>query len=64
MGRWLFDVGNVRNDLIRRDTSWSSFEEREAKAMVKWMLKVVVEEHLVSEIGRSCLIEIGYKSRW
>ena len=35
MGRWLWDVGNVRNELIRGETRWSSFEEREAKAMVK-----------------------------
>ena len=32
--------------------------------MVKWMLKVVLKENLVSEIGRACLIEIGCKSRW
>ena len=37
-------------------------EEREAKAMVKWMLRVVFEENL-SEIGRACLVEIGCKSR-
>ena len=29
--------------------------------MVKWMLKVVFEENLVSEIGRACLIELGCK---
>ena len=38
--------------------------EREAKSMVKWMLKVVFEENLVSQIGRACLIELGCKSRW
>ena len=32
--------------------------------MVKWMLRVVFEESLVSEIGRACLIEVGCKSRW
>ena len=32
--------------------------------MVKWMLKVVFEENLVSEIGRACLIELGCKSIW
>ena len=32
--------------------------------MVKWMLRVVFEENMVSEIGRACLIEIGCKSRW
>ena len=65
MGRWPWDVGNVRNELIREETGWSSFEEREeAKAMVKWIWRVVFEENLVSEIGRACLIEIGCKSRW
>ena len=34
------------------------------KAMVKWVLRVVFEENLVSKIGRACLIEIGCKSRW
>ena len=42
MGRWLWDVVNVRNELIRGETRWSTFEEREAKAMVKWMLRVVL----------------------
>ena len=32
--------------------------------MVKWMLRVVFEENMVSEIGRACLSEIGCKSRW
>ena len=52
------------NIMIRGETGWSTFKEREAKAMVKWMLRVVFEENLVSEIGRACLIEIGCKSRW
>ena len=55
--KWV-DVGNVRNELIRGETGWSTFEEREAKAMVKLMLRVF-EENMVSEIGRACLIEIG-----
>ena len=61
---WLWDVGNVRNELIRGETGWSTFEEREAKAMVKWMLRVLFEVNLTSEIGRACLVEIGCKSRW
>ena len=28
MGRWLWDVGNVRNELPRGETGWSSCEER------------------------------------
>ena len=51
MGRWLLGVGNK---LIRGETRWSSFfEEREAKAMVKWMLRVLFEENLMSDIGRN-----------
>ena len=29
MGRWLWDLGNVRNELISGETGWSTFEERE-----------------------------------
>ena len=54
-------MGNVRNELIRGDTGWSTFEEREA--VVKWMLILVFEENPVSEISRACLIDIC-KSRW
>ena len=64
MGRWLWDVDNVRNELIRGETGWSIFEEREAKVIVEWMLRVVFEDNLMSEIGRACLIETGCKSRW
>ena len=28
MGRWLWDVVNVKNELIRGETGWSLFEER------------------------------------
>ena len=57
MGGWLWDVGNVRNKLIRGETGWSTFEEREAKAMVKLLLRVVFEENLMSEIGRACWLK-------
>ena len=29
---------NVRNELIRGETGWSTFEEKEAKVMMEWML--------------------------
>ena len=29
-----------------------------------WLLRIVYEECLVSDIGRVYLMEIGYKSRW
>ena len=64
MGRWLWDVDNVRNELIRGKPDCSTFEEREAKVMVGWMLRVVFEDNFMSEIGRTCLIETGCKSRW
>ena len=31
MGKWLWDVGNVRNELIRGQTGWSTFEETKVK---------------------------------
>ena len=58
MGRWLWDVGNVRNELIRGVTGCSTFEELKAKAMVKWMLRVVFEDNIMSEISTACLIEL------
>ena len=58
MGSWLWDVGNVRNELLRAETGLSTFKTREAKAMVKWIMRVVFVENIVSEIGRACLIEI------
>ena len=35
-GRWLWDVANVKNELMRGETEWGSFEEREATEMVSW----------------------------
>ena len=29
-----------------------------------WMLRIVYEESLVSDIERACLMEVGYNSRW
>ena len=52
-------MGNVRNELIIGEKGWSMFEEREAKSMEKWMLRVVFEENLISEIGKACLVESG-----
>ena len=56
-GRWVWEVGNVRNGLVRGESGWSSFAEREVKCIVDWMLRnrIVYEESLVSDIGRACL---------
>ena len=45
MGRWLWDVLNVKNELIRGEAGWSTFEEREAKAMTSWLLLIVFNEN-------------------
>ena len=31
MGRWIWDVGNIRNELIRVESGWNTFEEREGQ---------------------------------
>ena len=61
-GRWLWEVGNVQIVLVRGESGWSSFAEREVKCIVDWLLRIVYEESL-SDIGRACLMEVGYKSR-
>ena len=38
--------------------------EREVKCIVHWLLRIVYAESLVSDIGRACLMDVGYKSRW
>ena len=49
---------------MRCESGWSSFAEREVKCIVDWMLRIVYEESMVSDIGRACLMEVGYKSSW
>ena len=44
-GRWLWEVGNVRNEL--GESGWSSFAEREVKCIVDWLLRIVYEESCV-----------------
>ena len=63
-GRCLWEVGTGRNELVGGESGWSSFAEREVKCIVDWLLMIVYEESLVSDIGRGCLMEVGYKSRW
>ena len=63
-GRWLWEVGIVRHEPVRGESGWSSFTEREVKCILDWLLRIVYEGSLVSDIGRACLAEVGYKSRW
>ena len=65
MGRWIWRAEtSVRNACIRGETGWSTFAEREAKAKMSYMSKVVFGNGNVSEIGRACVMELGCKSRW
>ena len=35
------EVGKVQNELVRGDSGWSSFAEREVKDIVDWLLSIV-----------------------
>ena len=64
MGRWIWGVRtNVRNELVRGETGFSTFQEREAKAMCDQLMRIVFDNSVISEIGRACFIEIG-GARW
>ena len=60
----IWEVGKVWNELVRGESGWISFAERDVKFIVDWMLMIVYEERLVSDIGRACLMEVEYRSRW
>lgn len=65
MGRWLWWSGrNVSNALIRGETGWSTFKEREAKAKLDWVCRIMFEDGPVSKIGRATIAELGTVSRW
>ena len=65
MGRWLWLAGrNASNALIRGETGWSTFREREAKAKLDWMWRVIFEDGPVSKIGRATVAELGTISKW
>ena len=38
--------------------------ERGVKCIVDWLLRIVYAKSLVSDIGRACLMEVAYRSRW
>ena len=40
-GRWLWEVERVRNELVRGESGWSSFAEREVNCIVDWLLRIV-----------------------
>ena len=64
-GRWLWKVQmSVRNGCVRGESGWSSFEEREMKAKLAFVCKILRGNSVVSQVGRACLLELGRKSPW
>ena len=51
MRRWLWLVVNVKNELIRGDTGWSTFEEREEK------IKLVGRRIWMNKCGNSDILQ-------
>ena len=45
---------------MRGESGCNSFAEREVTCIVDWLLIIVYEESLVSDIGTACLMEVGY----
>ena len=53
----------VRNELVRGESGWSTFEEREANAMMNCFVRMILNKNIVAEIGVSCLLEISLSVR-
>jgi hypothetical protein len=64
-GRWLWRVvRSVRNVVVKGETGWSSFGERDAKVRAVYINRVLEEGDIVSQVGKACVGKIGVKSRW
>ena len=60
------DMGSRKGkeSTMRGESGWISFVEREMKGIVDWLLRIVCEDSILSDMERACLREIGYKSIW
>ncbi|ELU04660.1 hypothetical protein CAPTEDRAFT_198113 [Capitella teleta] len=64
-GRWMWRLERtVRNAAVHGESGWSLFWEREVKAKVAFVVRVLEEDGLVARVGRACLMEIGVRSKW
>ncbi|ELT95607.1 hypothetical protein CAPTEDRAFT_210535 [Capitella teleta] len=64
-GRWMWRLERtVRNAAVHGESGWSSYWEREVKAKVAFVVRVLEEDGLVARVGRACLMEIGVRSKW
>ena len=43
---------------------WEGWKTMIVSKLMYWLLRIVYEESLLSDIGRACMMEVGYKSRW
>ena len=50
---WLWDVLNVKNELIRGETGWSTFEEN---AMASRFLRIVFSENRMADLDRARIL--------
>ena len=64
-GRWLWRVErSVRNECVHGESGWSTYKEREEKALLDFVRRVYVGGGLTALVGRGVLFELGLKSRW
>ncbi|ELT94825.1 hypothetical protein CAPTEDRAFT_210721 [Capitella teleta] len=61
-GRWMWRLEKtVRNAAVHGESGRSSFWEREVKAKVAFVVRMLEEDGLVARVGRACLMEIGVR---
>ena len=46
---------NVNYELVGGETGWSTSEERKAKALTSWLLRIVFSENRMADLDRACL---------
>lgn len=64
-GRWMWRAQkSVRNGCIHGESGWSSFEEREVKAKMNYVKRILKGDDFVAEVGRASLMEMGRRSDW
>ena len=57
MGRCLWDVGNVRNELIRGEMGWSTFEKKHMCKKIREVGKQARKMALMIKRGRKSMCE-------
>jgi hypothetical protein len=55
---------SVWNAVVQGKSGWSTFDEREVKAKMAFVRKILWGGSMVAEVGRAALLEIGLQSGW